>query len=242
MCEFDLVFLFYGVFFFFLLEEWLCCVVMKLLSDCMWWVVESVVCCIFMFGGCDIVDVEVFFGQYVCVYMCDNCCEKWVFVGLKIWDSGECVVICDVICNILCEWELVFFDVGVNVGFYMLFVLVDVGKFDCLVWVVVVELDEENCRCLNFNFQVLYVEYVYVVLFVLGVEEKLISLIQDDCNCGEVCINDMDEDGIILMKFLLMVLEEVGVDYVDIMKMDIEGFEEFVFLVFFKMWLCEKWL
>ena len=221
--------------------EWLRRAAMKLPSDRLRRAAESVVRRMLMSDGRDIADIEVFPGQHARLHMRDNRCEKRAFVGSKTWDSGERAAIRNAIRDIPRDRDLVFLDAGANAGLYTLSVLADARKFDRPVRVVAVEPDEENRRRLNFNLQASHAEHVHVAPFALGAEEKLISLIQDDRNRGEVRINDTDDDGTIPMKPLSMVLEEAGVDHVDIMKMDIEGFEEPVLSAFFKMWPRKKW-
>ena len=222
-------------------QEWLRRAAMKLPSDRLRRTAESVVRRMLMSGGRDIADVEVFPGQHARVHMRDNRCEKRAFVGSRTWDSGERAAIRAALANTPAGRDIVFVDAGANAGLYTLSVLADAETLDRQVKVVAIEPDTENRRRLEFNLAASGAEKVTVAPFALGAEEGLVNMLQDEKNRGEVRIDADSTTGSIPMKPLSMVLENAGVDAVDIMKMDIEGFEEPVLTAFFDMWPRQKW-
>lgn len=222
-------------------QEWLRRAAMKLPSDRLRRTAESVVRRLLMSGGRDIADVEVFPGQHARVHMRDNRCEKRAFVGSRTWDSGERAAIREAVANTPDGRDVVFVDAGANAGLYTLSVLADAQALDRSVKVVAIEPDTENRRRLEFNLAASGAQDVTVAPFALGAEEGLVDMLQDETNRGEVRIDANSTTGSIPMKPLSMVLETAGVDAVDIMKMDIEGFEEPVLTAFFDMWPRQKW-
>lgn len=222
-------------------QEWLRRAAMKLPSDRLRRTAESVVRRLLMSGGRDIADVEVFPGQHARVHMRDNRCEKRAFVGSRTWDSGERAAIREAVANTPAGRDVVFVDAGANAGLYTLSVLADAQALGRSVKVVAIEPDAENRRRLEFNLAASGAQDVTVAPFALGAEEGLVDMLQDETNRGEVRIDANSTTGSIPMKPLSMVLETAGVDAVDIMKMDIEGFEEPVLTAFFDMWPRHKW-
>lgn len=194
-----------------------------------------------MSDGRAIADVEVFPGQHARVHMRDNRCEKRAFVGGRTWDSGERAAIRAAVRNAPEDREFIFVDAGANAGLYTLSVLADAREFGKAVKIIAVEPDAENRRRLEFNLAASRADSVHIAPYALGAEEKFVNLVQDDRNRGEVRIGEDDAEGGIPMKPLSMVLEQAGVGQVDVMKMDIEGFEEPVLSAFFRMWPRSKW-
>ncbi|MBR9825120.1 MAG: FkbM family methyltransferase [Alphaproteobacteria bacterium] len=231
----------YGAFALSPFQEWLRRSAMQLPSDRLRRAAESVVRRVLMSDGREIADVEVFPGQHARVHMRDNRCEKRAFVGSRTWDSGEREAIRDVIRKAPADREIVFVDAGANAGLYTLSVLADAERFGKRVRVVAVEPDVENRRRLEFNLEASGADQVHIAPVALGAEEKFVNLVQDDRNRGEVRIGENDAGGAIPMKPLSQVLDEAGIQSVDVMKMDIEGFEEPVLSAFFKMWPRSRW-
>jgi|GEM_PF-834192 len=231
----------YGAFALSPFQEWLRRSAMKLPSDRLRRAAESVVRRALMSDGREIADVEVFPGQHARVHMRDNRCEKRAFVGSRTWDSGEREAIRNVIRHAPTDRDLVFVDAGANAGLYTLSVLSDAQRYGKSVRVVAVEPDVENRRRLEFNLAASDARSVHVAPYALGAEDGFVDLVQDARNRGEVRIGEATDEGGIPMKPLATVLEEAGVEAVDVMKMDIEGFELPVLEAFFKMWPRSRW-
>ena len=194
---------------------------------------ESVVRRILMSGGREIADVEVFPGQFARLHMRDNRCEKRVFAGSKTWDNAERAAIREAIAAKPAGQDFVFVDAGANAGFYTLSAVSDASACDQPIKAVAIEPDEENRRRLEFNIAASNAGCVTVLPYALGAEEGEAVLVQSGHNRGEVHIEADGQGTTIRLRPLRAALHEAGVDHVDIMKMDIEGFEETVLETFF---------
>jgi len=214
-------------------EEWLRRLAMKLPGDGLRRGAESVVRRLLMSGGREIADVEVFPGQFARLHMRDNRCEKRVFVGSRTWDNAERAAIRDMIAAKPANEAFVFVDAGANAGFYTLSAIADAKALGRNIKAVAIEPDVENRRRLEFNLAASGASAVTVLPYALGAQEGEAVLVQSDHNRGEVHIEADGKGSNIRLRPLRAALHEAGVDHVDIMKMDIEGFEEIVLEAFF---------
>ncbi|SDM19284.1 methyltransferase, FkbM family [Maricaulis salignorans] len=214
-------------------EEWLRRLAMSLPTDGLRRGAESAIRRVLMSGGRDIADVEVFPGQFARLHMRDNRCEKRVFVGSRTWDNAERAAIRGQIAAKPAGEKFVFVDAGANAGFYTLSAVSDGQALGRTVKAVAIEPDVENRRRLEFNLAASNAGNVTVLPYALGAEEGEAVLVQSDHNRGEVHIEAGGEGSSIRLRPLRAALHEAGVDHVDIMKMDIEGFEETVLEAFF---------
>tara|TARA_R110002124_G_C8922248_1_gene511311 strand:- start:680 stop:1546 length:867 start_codon:yes stop_codon:yes gene_type:complete len=214
-------------------EEWLRRLAMSLPTDGLRRGAESVVRRMLMSGGRDIADVEVFPGQFARLHMRDNRCEKRVFVGSKTWDNAERTAIREMMAAKPANEAFVFVDAGANAGFYTLSAIADAHALGRPIRGVAIEPDVENRRRLEFNLAASNADNVTVLPYALGADEGEAMLVQSDKNRGEVHIEAGGEGSSIRLRPLRAALHEAGVDQVDIMKMDIEGFEEIVLEAFF---------
>lgn len=224
-------------------EEWLRRSAMALPSQALRRGAESVVRRILMSGGRDVADIEVFPGQKARVHLRDNRCEKRVFAGSRTWDSEERDAIRQAIQAAPTGRDVVFVDAGANAGLYTLSVLSDADALGRDISVVAVEPDVENRRRLEFNLTASSADTVQVLPVALGAEEGEASLVQPDGNRGEVKVGAAGEgDGhLIRLRPLSAALTDAGISHVDVMKMDIEGFEETVLGAFFEQAPREAW-
>jgi len=196
---------------------------------------ESIVRRLLMSGGRNIADIEVFPGQHARVHLKDNRCEKRVFAGSRTWDREERATIRGVIAKNAQNREITFVDAGANAGLYTLSVLADADALHRNVKVLAIEPDPENRRRLEFNLNASNAQNVTVLPFALGAVEGKANLLQASNNRGEVSVSQTEtSEGIIVpLRPLQAAIEEAGLGHVDIMKMDIEGFEETVLTAFF---------
>lgn len=194
-----------------------------------------------MSGGRDIADIEVFPGQNARVHLLDNRCEKRVFAGSRTWDNEEREAIRNAIGTAPQGRDVVFVDAGANAGLYTLSVLADADALGRDVSVVAVEPDVENRRRLEFNLTASGADTVKVLPFALGAEDGEASLVQPDGNRGEVKVGDPGEGETIQLRPLAAALAETGTQHVDVLKMDIEGYEEIVLTAFFEQAPRETW-
>ncbi|WP_291843778.1 FkbM family methyltransferase [Maricaulis sp.] len=207
---------------------------MAMPSDALRRSAESVVRRALMSGGRDIADIEVFPGQFARVHLRDNRCEKRVFAGSKSWDSAERRAIREAMVAKPAGETFVFVDAGANAGLYTLSVLADAAVQSRPVRAIAIEPDIENRRRLEFNLAVSKASAVTVLPYALGAEEGEGAMVQSATNRGEVHVASGGETGdAIRLRPLGAALTEAGTDRVDVMKMDIEGFEEPVLNGFF---------
>ena len=186
-----------------------------------------------MSGGRDIADVEVFPGQFARLHLRDNRCEKRVFAGARTWDNAERGEIRTRMTAQDSDIPFVFVDAGANAGLYTLSVLSDAATLDRPVRVVAIEPDRENRRRLEFNLGASDADAVTVMPCALGAEEGEALLVQSAKNRGEVHIETGGEGETVVMRPLKAVLDDAGLDRIDVMKIDIEGYEEPVLNAFF---------
>lgn len=186
-----------------------------------------------MSGGRSIADIEVFPGQNARVHLRDNRCEKRVFAGSRSWDIEEREAIREAVRTAPAGRDVVFVDAGANAGLYTLSVLADGDATGRDVTAVAIEPDTENRRRLVFNLSASAANAVTVLPYALGAEEGEASLVQPDGNRGEVKVSETGGGDMIRLRPLEAAFGEAGLTHVDIMKMDIEGFEELVLNAFF---------
>ncbi len=214
-------------------EEWLRRSAMAMPSNALRRGAESIVRRILMSGGRSIADIEVFPGQNARVHLRDNRCEKRVFAGSRSWDIEEREAIRAAVQSAPDGRDVVFVDAGANAGLYTLSVLADGDATGRDVTAVAIEPDTENRRRLEFNLAASAASHVRVLPYALGAEEGEASLIQPDGNRGEVKVGEAGDGETIRLRPLSAALADAGIAHVDIMKMDIEGFEETVLNAFF---------
>jgi FkbM family methyltransferase len=195
---------------------------------------ESVVRRMLMSDGREIADIEVFAGQFARLHLTDNRCEKRAFVGSKTWDSVERAAIRDLIGHTPANHEFVFVDAGANAGLYSLSALADAATQNRSIRIIAIEPDIENRRRLEFNIFASNASNVTILPYALGAREGEAVLLQSDVNRGEVRVSEVDEGEMVRLRPLASALQDGDVDYVDMMKMDIEGFEEPVLQSFFE--------
>ena len=194
---------------------------------------ETVVRRALMSGGREIADIEVFPGQFARLHLRDNRCEKRVFAGSRTWDDAERAEIRQRIAAHSGADRFVFVDAGANAGLYTLSVLADAQALGKPVRVIAVEPDPENRRRLEFNLNASTARDVTVAPVALGAEVGEAHLSVSGRNRGEVHVSQ-DGDGVTVpLRPLARLLSEQGVDRVDVMKIDIEGYETPVLKAFF---------
>ena len=131
----------------------------------------------------------------------------------------------------------VFVDVGANIGSYTLFAANAGAK------VVAVEANPETARKLAFNIKANCPVDVQLVNVAVGAEEGTLSLWQEPSNCGFATLVEDLTTGEwagdwsprdVEVKPLQSVLADLGLERIDILKVDVEGFEDRVLLPFLR--------
>ncbi|WP_203291130.1 FkbM family methyltransferase [Maricaulis parjimensis] len=194
---------------------------------------ETVVRRALMSGGREIADIEVFPGQFARLHLRDNRCEKRVFAGSRTWDDAERAEIRQRMAAHSGDRPFVFVDAGANAGLYTLSVLADARNLGKPVKVIAVEPDPENRRRLEFNLTASTADDVTVAPVALGAEVGEVHLSVSGRNRGEVHVEEGGDGVTVPLRPLGQVLTENGIDRVDVMKIDIEGYETPVLNAFF---------
>lgn len=214
-----------------------------------WWLVDwydllKFLCkCIWVFV------VKVFFGFYDLEV---EGLKFWIYLGENYDDCKILVKGCLLECV---EYKLivfyfgegkVFVDIGVNIGFYLIFV-VGYG-----VEVLVIEVNLKIVYKLCFNIVVNVLNIVWVINVVVGLCDGMMDFWIELFNFGfvifvkDLIIGEWVGDWLVKMVeiyFLMVLIDEVELKWIDILKVDVEGFEDCVLLFFlwyveFSLWFC----
>jgi FkbM family methyltransferase len=189
----------------------------------------SVVRRLCMAGRSDPFDVDVFNGGRVRLYPRTNRCEKRVFLGVNSWDALERAEIAREMRSAPSDRPFTFVDGGANVGLYSLFVLGEARRLGRECRIVAVEPDEQNLGRLRFNMEASDARAVSIMPFALGEQPGTSTLVSTHTNRGEVRLaanEDEARTGVpVAVRPLAGLLAEAGLSHVDVLKLDIEGFE-----------------
>lgn len=182
-----------------------------------------------LLGRSDPIDVDVFEHCRARLYPRSNRCEKRVFLGVNSWDFPERAAITQALMASPSKRPFVFVDGGANVGLYSLFVASEARRLGRAARIVAIEPDPTNLGRLRFNVSASGASEIHVAPYALGDRSQTGRLLSVQGNRGEVRLARGDEtvDGAVEVpvKTFRDVLEETGIDYVDCMKLDIEGAE-----------------
>ncbi len=191
-------------------------------------------------------DLEIFKGQRARLYPRSNLCEKRVYARPDSWDHIERQKISEIVQAYEGGQKLVFVDAGANVGLYSLFVLGEAKAADCPLTILAIEPDPTNRQRLNFNITASNAQKsVTVIDKALGASEERGALVFSGDNRGEIRLATKDElaNGLeegsgenvtVDIVPLNRLFADEKLEYVDILKIDIEGGEADVFKAFFK--------
>jgi FkbM family methyltransferase len=123
----------------------------------------------------------------------------------------------------------VFVDVGANVGTFSVVMALHVGEAGR---VIAVEPHPTALSRLAFNAGELPFRNVTLVKAAVGDEEGELSIATDESNLGA---SRIEAKGIkVPSRLLASVLADVGVEKVDTLKIDVEGYEDRVLIPFFR--------
>lgn len=189
-------------------------------------------------GRSDPFDVEVFNGGRARLYPRSNRCEKRVFLGVNSWDALERDEIAREMRAAPANRPFTFVDGGANVGMYSLFVVGEARRLNRECKIVAVEPDPQNLGRLRFNIEASDAKAVSIVPVALGEWPGSSTLVTTHTNRGEVRLaaNEQEaRDGVpVEVRPLAALLGEAGLSHVDVLKLDIEGFELPVLRAFFR--------
>ena len=126
----------------------------------------------------------------------------------------------------------VFVDIGANAGLYSLWAAAAVGSKGR---VLAIEPNPEMIERLRFNIAANdYQGRIEIVPLAIGDEPGESQLWLDPSNLGGASLDRQDSDTALSVPVepLLAVLTARGIDHIDIMKLDIEGYEDTALLPF----------
>ncbi|CAN5141171.1 FkbM family methyltransferase [soil metagenome] len=183
-------------------------------------------------GRAEPVDVPIFAGLHARLYPTTNRCEKRMFVGERTWDAEERAALGKALAASRPDRSFVFVDGGANVGMYTLSMLSEARKAGRAVKAIAIEPDPTNLGRLRDNLAASAAHEASVAPYALGAERGVAMIESEQTNRGEVRVSDKGTVEVALMP-LAEILAEAGVDYVDALKLDIEGYELPVLTAFF---------
>lgn len=124
-----------------------------------------------------------------------------------------------------------FIDVGANVGTYALALAHHVGADGT---VVAIEPHPVANARLAFNKAASRFSNVVIVAAAAGDTEGTLTLLTDSGNLGASTISESQNGIKVPAHRLLTILQNAGVDHIDSLKIDVEGYEDRVLIGFFR--------
>ncbi len=175
-------------------------------------------------------DVNVASGVKARLYPSTNRCEKRALAGVQVWDAVERHAIRDAISTSTTK-PFVFFDVGANVGLYSLFANAYAQSFDLPIQIFAAEPSAEIGARLAFNAAASEAD-IKLIRSAISTESGDVFLSDGEGNRGEGKLSDQGEA--VNAMTLLQLCVATGVNYIDILKLDIEGVDLPVLTQFFE--------
>lgn len=175
-------------------------------------------------GRAEPIDAAIFGNLHARLYPTTNRCEKRMFVGERTWDAEERQAIGKALAAASPDRPFVFVDGGANVGMYSLSTISQARAAGRPIKVVAIEPDPVNLGRLRDNLAASAAHEAVVAPYALGAERGVAMLATDQTNRGEVRVSDQGTLEV-PVEPLADILAENGLDHVDALKLDIEGFE-----------------
>jgi FkbM family methyltransferase len=175
-------------------------------------------------------DVNVASGVKARLYPSTNRCEKRALAGVQVWDAVERHAIRDAISTSTTK-PFVFFDVGANVGLYSLFANAYAQSFDLPIQIFAAEPSAEIGARLEFNAAASEAD-IKLIRSAISTEFGDVFLSDGEGNRGEGKLSDQGE--VVNAMTLLQLCVATGVNYIDTLKLDIEGVDLPVLTQFFE--------
>ena len=179
-------------------------------------------------------DVKVEGGLNLRLHPKDNRCEKRVICGAQTWDSKERKALTDMLKMHNEPRPFVFLDVGANVGLYSLFLGEAARKLSKDVKLIAVEPDKTNAARLHTNAKASNINITHMPVGI-GAERMVARLIGGEKNRGEIKIGmAQDNEPTIDVMPLYDLCQNLNLEEIDVMKIDIEGYDFQALEHFFK--------
>ena len=196
-----------------------------------------------VFGKDSPYDIEVFPAEYARLYPTSNRCEKRALCGTQFWDLEERTFLETKIRETKQSNPFVFVDAGANIGLYSLFarsVARQCGVSDFQL--VCIEPDPVNSSRLAFNMAQSAYGKLDICRVALGSTAGFSALTAAGKNRGEIHIDESPEiKKRTPMISLSALADELTLQRVDVLKIDVEGYEEKVLRPFFEQAVKSLW-
>ncbi|PCJ94249.1 MAG: hypothetical protein COA52_05840 [Hyphomicrobiales bacterium] len=205
-------------------------------------------------GKAEPLDIVAASGLKLRLYPYGNRCEKRMIAGPHHWDAperGALVKALEASASELGDKRpFVFLDVGANVGLYSLTLWSAAKQRNLPFKAYAIEPDTINAQRLLFNVQASGADIAHIP-FAVGGEAGQARMVGGETNRGEVRIEpgsnnqlgsdalDMAVQGTVTIKTLVDITSDHHLDYIDAMKVDVEG-HDFAALNAFFMQAPEK--
>lgn len=168
----------------------------------------------------------------------DNGCEKNLLFTPRMYEPMELGELkADIVRAKDRDEPFVFIDIGANVGLFSLFVAATAGK---TARILAIEPESGNLRRLDFNLQANPGIPIKVIPTALSDKSGRLSIALDRRDRGGTRTTRIDQAGLspdgssVPAQALLEVLSNEGIDAVNALKIDVEGFEEVILPPFFR--------
>ncbi|HWB46582.1 MAG TPA: FkbM family methyltransferase [Hyphomicrobiaceae bacterium] len=161
-----------------------------------------------------------------------NSCEARLLVSPQFFDPAELALLESVLSP-----RFVFIDIGANVGTYTLFVATRTGRSARLIAVEPHPRARERLAC---NLALNGIDWVKVIPEAVSDQPGTARLYLNDRNIGSSSLRrdweeDITTDSIdVPARTLLDLVTQEGLTHIDCIKADVEGFEDHVFLPYFR--------
>jgi FkbM family methyltransferase len=174
-------------------------------------------------------DLEVL-GQRMRLHAGNNACEKRLIVTPQFFDPAELAFL-----RSRLHPAFTFLDIGSNVGAYSIHVAKNAGPS---ARVVAVDPNEIVLKRLAFNAQANGLENICILRCAVGDHEGEMEFALEEANMGGSSLQlDRDARGgktifKVPVRTLAGIVAEAGIDRIDAIKIDVEGFEDKVLMPF----------
>jgi FkbM family methyltransferase len=174
-------------------------------------------------------DLEVL-GQRMRLHAGNNACEKRLIVTPQFFDPAELAFL-----RSRLHPAFTFLDIGSNVGAYSIHVAKNAGPS---ARVVAVDPNEIVLKRLAFNAQANGLENIRILRCAVGDHEGEMEFALEEANMGGSSLQlDRDARGgktifKVPVRTLAGIVAEAGIDRIDAIKIDVEGFEDKVLMPF----------
>ena len=175
-------------------------------------------------------DIQIDDGVKARLYPSTNRCEKRALCGVQIWDAVEREALCKSI-EMPSEAPFVFLDIGANVGLYSLYANAYARHANRSIRLIAVEPSSEMGARLSFNAAASEAP-IELIRTAISTEAGDVFLSDGNGNRGEGQLAAQGEA--VTAQTLMQLCEANHIEYIDALKLDIEGQDLAVLTQFFE--------